>query len=370
MSPGAPRRRSTWRGFRPGDQWTLALVLALSAVGFGLMIGSRETFDATVLLAPLMLGGMLLTPRNVERVVAVVFVGLALDAALEVGSESSFRRWVSVALVALMCLVVAAVSRRRAALGVTGVRSDAMLLDLQDRLRRQGHLPALPRGWHTDVATLSAGGTSFAGDFVVAHLDAAGRHLSLVLVDVSGKGVQAGTRSLLLSGAFGGLLGAVPAGRFLPAANDFLVRQQWQDDFATAVHVVVDLSTGSYEVRSAGHPPVVQFVAGSGRWLVHEGIDGPVLGVVPDPHFEMRTGHLATGDALLLYTDGLVERSRRDINLGIDRLVGEGERLVRGGLRTAAAPLVAKLGTAGDDCALIVLERVPSPRHPRGDAAG
>ena len=74
--------------------------------------------------------------------------------------------------------------------------------------------------------------------------------LELVVVDVSGKGEEAGTRALLLSGAFGGLLGS-PAAReeFLGAANAYLIRQDWHEGFATAVHVSLDLFTGA--TRSA-----------------------------------------------------------------------------------------------------------------------
>ena len=62
------------------------------------------------------------------------------------------------------------------------------------------------------------------------------------MVDVSGKGEEAGTRALLLSGAFGGLLGALPPAEFLPAANDYLLRQDWDEGFATAVHLSLDLA--------------------------------------------------------------------------------------------------------------------------------
>ena len=88
------------------------------------------------------------------------------------------------------------------------------------------------------------------------------------MVDVSGKGEQAGTRALLLSGAFGGLLSALPPAEFLPAANDYLLRQDWDEGFATAIHLSLDLATGDFEIRTAGHPPAVQLAAGSGRWAV------------------------------------------------------------------------------------------------------
>ena len=103
--------------------------------------------------------------------------------------------------------------------------------------------------------------------------------LEVALVDVSGKGIDAGTRALLLSGAFGGLLGVVPVEEFLPPANHYLRRQDWDDDFATVVHVAVNLESGDFEVRTAGHPPAIQFDAWSGRWQTRDA-EGPLLGLV------------------------------------------------------------------------------------------
>jgi serine phosphatase RsbU (regulator of sigma subunit) len=261
---------------------------------------------------------------------------------------------VTVLVIGAMALVVLVTALHRARLGVRGVTGDSMLLDLKERISRHGEIPDLPPGWLVDVATRSAGDTSFAGDFMVAHK--AGQDLSLVLVDVSGKGVDAGTRSLLLSGAFGGLLGAVRSEDFFPSANEFLNRQAWEEGFATAIQLCVDLGSGSYEIRAAGHPPAIQFRAGSGLWHVHDEVHGPILGVTPDPEFPAMRGRLAPGDALMLYTDGLVERPGRDIGLGIDKLIGEAERLVRHGFGGSAQGLVDRLGASDDDCALIVLQ--------------
>ncbi len=159
------------------------------------------------------------------------------------------------------------------------------------------------------------------------------------MVDVSGKGEEAGTRALLLSGAFGGLLGALPADRFLPAANDYLLRQDWAEGFATAIHLSLDLDDGSFEVRTAGHPPAALRQAGTGRWSVLPS-EGPILGLMNGRGLPGRgAGRLVRHDALLLYTDGMVEEPRRDIDLGIDRMLGRGRapaaRQLRG--RRAAA---------------------------------
>ena len=94
-----------------------------------------------------------------------------------------------------------------------------MLVDLRDRLRTQGELPPLPEGWGAELAVLSAYGDSFSGDFLVT--SKTGPVLELVLVDVSGKGIAAGTRSLLLSGA---LITAAEAERWADAVD------RWQQD--------------------------------------------------------------------------------------------------------------------------------------------
>jgi serine phosphatase RsbU (regulator of sigma subunit) len=229
-----------------------------------------------------------------------------------------------------------------------------MLVDLRDRLLTQGELPDLPQGWGAELCVLSAYGDSFSGDFVVtSKTDGC---LEIALVDVSGKGVAAGTRSLLLSGAFGGLLGSMPVDRFLPAANAYLLRQHWEEGFATAAHAFIDLETGAFSIGSAGHPPAVRFSAGSGRWEVLEGIEGPVLGVTESGAFPRTTGILQRGDALLLYTDGVIETRTRDLRDGIDRMLGTAERMITRGFEgmTERMCVSARAGETDDRAAVLV----------------
>src|SRR3546814_20683323 len=100
---------------------------------------------------------------------------------------------------------------------------------------------------------------------MVTSLNEAEGRLDLVVCDVSGKGEDAGTRALLLSGAFGGLLGASHPADFLPAANDYLLRQKWVEGFATAVQLSADLATGDVVIHSAGPQPAVQIESASCR---------------------------------------------------------------------------------------------------------
>ncbi len=181
--------------------------------------------------------------------------------------------------------------------------------------------------------------------------------LEVALVDVSGKGIDAGTRALLLSGAFGGLLGVVPVEDFLPAANHYLRRQDWNDDFATVVHVAIDLRTGEFEVRTAGHPPAIQFDAWSGRWLTRDA-DGPLLGLVEHPGLRREPWSAEVGRRAV----PLQRRHGRDTaprhRPGTDRLAGHAERLVAHGFKGAAAELVTEIGGPGDDSAIVVIHRL------------
>jgi serine phosphatase RsbU (regulator of sigma subunit) len=231
-------------------------------------------------------------------------------------------------------------------------------VDLRDRIRAHGTLPKLPEPWHAEVALHSAHGESFSGDFVVASRSNTGDRLEVVLVDVSGKGVKAGTRALLLSGALGGLLGAMDPANFLGAANSYLLRQNWGEGFATAIHVALELDTGRFCLGGAGHPPAVKFSAGSGLWQVLDGENGPLLGVLDGAAFPRSKGQLSRGDALLLYTDGVIETRTRDLTLGIDRMLGAAERLMSRGFAGGAKRICAvALAGETDDRAVVLIWR-------------
>lgn len=326
--------------------------LALSAVALGLLFTvNRQWFPLAALALVVLVGGFLLSVRSLlllDVVVGLVMVFEALRGMPRVSTGA-------VVVVAGTAAIVHLLARSRGRLGVQGTRGDSMLVDLRDRLVAQGEMPTLPEGWQAEVVLRSAGGASFSGDFLVATRSDDGHQLEVALVDVSGKGVDAGSRALLLSGAFGGLLGSVPHEEFLPATNRYLIRQEWDEGFATVAHVVVDLASGEYVVSVAGHPPAVQFSAGSGRWRMSEFSEGPLLGVFADAKFVSERGRLDRGDALLLFTDGLIERPGQDIAVGIDRLLGEAERLVTKGFRHGARKLIDRVAAAHNDDRAVVL---------------
>ncbi|MDT0202772.1 PP2C family protein-serine/threonine phosphatase [Nocardioides sp. AE5] len=349
------RRVQAWRRRALGGG---GLVL-LSLVGLTVLLCilyavAPDFWPLTLLVLPMVLGSVFLGPRMLPWF--VIFVLGVLAFAVTRQSPLTPRIIVGVLVLFLLGFIILVTSFRRSRLGVAGVQGESMLVDLRDRILSQGRLPELPAGWFAESALRSAGGTPFAGDFTVASLCPLENRLDLVVVDVSGKGEEAGTRALMLSGAFGGLLGALPAEEFLPAANSYLLRQEWEEGFATAIHLNIHLDTGEFVLRSAGHPPAVQLLAGSGRWTVHES-EGPILGLIEDADFVEVRSVLRPGDAVLLYTDGLVETPTRELSMGIDKLQGQGEREILGGFDGYTQRLIDRLGSPQDDRALVLLHR-------------
>jgi hypothetical protein len=329
----------------------LILFSLLTSLG-SVLLGPQYVPPAAEVL-PLLGGALLLGRRAMRWLLLVVLVSVAYDVA-ELGLQTV--RPGALVVVLVTAAVAYEFTRSREETGLAGATGDTFVVELRDRLQQQGELPHLPAGWAAEAVLRPAGGAPFAGDFVVSAITG-GRCLELALVDVSGKGIEAGTRSLLLSGALGGLLGSLGSEDFLPAANRYLDRQDWDEGFATAVHLVLDLQDGSYSVESAGHPPVAHFDAGSGRWTLLTA-EGLALGLVPDVTYVPQVGRLDRGDALLLYTDGLVEVPGRDLAVGIDKLLGEAERLVPHGFTGGADLLVRRVaGSGSDDRGLVLLWR-------------
>ena len=331
-----------------------ALSVLTIAIGVASVHLSEWWFSPGVMILPILAGGLLLWPRALRIFFAFAAAALVYDVIEDKAGAGI------VATIVLTAAFADVLARTREKLGIQGLRGDRMLLELRDRIRAQGKLPELGEGWGSSLVLKPAGGSSFGGDFVVSFCD--GKMLEVALVDVSGKGIDAGTRALLLSGAFGGLLGSVPRGEFLPACNAYMRRGGASEGFVTAVHLSLDLASGEYVIASAGHPPAVHYDGAAGRWRVTRA-HGIVLGVVADLHgaaTEAERGVLQRGDALMLYTDGLVEAPGRDIDVGTDRLLGEAERMLATGFRAGAPALVAAMQReigGSDDCALVLLWR-------------
>jgi hypothetical protein len=343
-----------------GSDWLALCVLVLSVPALAwTTVLQPEWCPPTALVLPVLAGGLLLRPSSLLLLYSTSAAAIVVESAAlgpyQVGPDRVSPG--SVLVISAVAFSGMLIAQFRSRVGVPWRGGGTMLFDLRERIRMQSRIPKLPAGWHAEMALRPAGGQSFSGDFVVATRTSGGRVLEAVLTDVSGKGMDAGSRALLLSGAFGGLLGSLPPPAFLPAANGYLLRQNWDEGFATSVHLVLDLESGDYELLSAGHLPGVQLSAGTGRWE-EKAAEGPLLGVYDGAEFHAVKGTLRAGDVLMLFTDGLVETAERDIAEGTDRLIGEADRFVATGFRGAAWRLIEAVAKdVNDDRALLIVCR-------------
>jgi light-regulated signal transduction histidine kinase (bacteriophytochrome) len=170
--------------------------------------------------------------------------------------------------------------------------------------------------------------------------------LAIVLGDVAGHGLAAAAVTAQVRNALRGYLlrDSGPAAA-LQGIND-VVAALLPGELATAVIVELDPATGELAVASAGHLPVLH-VADGGADLVMDG-RGPALGMLHDATYAQARLTLAGADRLLLYSDGLVERRRSDLAVGLDRL--------RSAVAAAAAEpeqllddVLATMDPSGDD---------------------
>jgi hypothetical protein len=356
LRPASDRsRRRLWSWYattNPERLVPLSLFVLATLVGVAMQV-FPDWVSIPAIVLPMVMGGLFLGPRPLPWFVIynLVLVTLALPKVPSFNNRAVF----TTVVVFLVAFILMLASFRRSRLGIAGTMGESMLEELSDRIQGQGVLPDLPAPWHAESVIRSAGGTRFAGDFFVVGGTDTGR-LDVAVVDVSGKGDRAGTRALLLAGAMGGLVTALEPPEFLPATNAYLINHPWQDGFATAVHLSLDLRSGAFRLWTAGHPPALHWRAGAGRWSPLES-EGPMLGLMDDAEFHESTGVLRPGDALMLYTDGMVETRHSDIGIGIDRLIGQADRRLRSNFRGGAKTLVDSTGSRGDDRALMLVWR-------------
>lgn len=358
---GAPARYlrdrvRRWRtGSTEGQREVLGVLMVCVAIAFTVSVVDYDAVPLTTYFVWLIVGMLLL--RFWFLAVMTTWTALAaITAMLLDGPVSGPRTAALLTLVVAVALILYQSSRQRS--GLPSPLSEALLAELKDRLQSQSALPPLPRGWHAETAMIASHGVGYAGDFLVADLDDGGGRLELVLVDVCGKGLGAGPQALQFAGALGGLIGSLPPAELMQAANRFLLRRHLDDSFATAVHVAVDLDDGHYCITSAGHPPALRWEAAADEWHI-DNARGMAIGIEPDPELTVSEGVLEVGDALLFYTDGVIESPGSDLDSGIDWLREVAREAIHDGAEGSARRTIVRVERGDDDRAVLVLSRTP-----------
>lgn len=130
--------------------------------------------------------------------------------------------------------------------------------------------------------------------------------LGICIADVAGKGLPA---AMLMSNFQAGVRGlaspSLSPEKLCDHLNSLVCRNIANDRFITFFYAQLDGAERRLRYVNAGHnPPIVVHEDGSHDFL-REG--GGVLGVFPMQTFALGTHELASGDRILLYTDGVVE---------------------------------------------------------------
>jgi PAS domain S-box-containing protein len=262
---------------------------------------------------------------------------------------------------------------RRAALALDTARlyeeRDAIARTLQRSLLP----PAMPAIAGIDVAAryLAAGqGNEVGGDFYDCFATGPGEW-AVVIGDVCGKGAEAAAVTALARYTIrASVLHDRRPAAVLRELNDAILSQHDDFRFCTAVQIALRPTGdgGAEACIAVGGHPLPLLVRADGR-VAPVGRPGTLLGVLADPELYEERVRLDPGDALVLYTDGVIEASPLDDALGPDRLTA----VLRGCVgRDAAAiatcieerTLEVQHGRLRDDVAVVVLRADPGAGAP------
>src|SRR5438067_12194318 len=140
--------------------------------------------------------------------------------------------------------------------------------------------------------------------------------VNLVIGDVAGRGVRAAAMmGQLRTGARAYTLEGRSPATILERVNR-LAHAAGFRDMATALCIAYEPTTGRLRIANAGHLPPLVVSPGEGVRRVEVSTSLP-LNVEPNTRYAETEDELAAGDTLLLYTDGLVERTHETLLEGI-----------------------------------------------------
>jgi PAS domain S-box-containing protein len=188
--------------------------------------------------------------------------------------------------------------------------------------------------------------------------------LDLTVADVMGKGVPAALIMAVVRTALRSTPSVLgPAARVRAAAESISASTTADGLFVTLFHAVLVPATGVFRYVDAGHGYcAIRRRDGRLESLCCRSLP---IGVMDDRPFREATAHLGAGDALIVYSDGLVERAEHSLFLSdfapdLDAAVDARELVARLLARMPARP--------PDDVTVLVLRR-REPRDPIDPAA-
>ncbi|MGY1741448.1 MULTISPECIES: PP2C family protein-serine/threonine phosphatase [unclassified Blastococcus] len=334
-----------------------------------LVLGREQVLISLVAIAPMIaatvLGRRATAVYAVLAVITAAMLGIYDQQYTEATLTAQIARIVGVAVGGVAAVAACSLRQRREAQARQAAASraaDRAVLDLAETLQRSllTDPPPLAR-----VATAvryrpATRGAHVGGDWYDAFAVPDGTTL-LVIGDVAGHDAVAAATMAQARGMLRGLAQSVvgsPAA--VLSALDRALHDLGIGALVTVTVAVLDeRPAGGVRLRwsNAGHPPPVLVTADGAATLLERPAER-LLGLDPG---SPRVDHglvLATGDTLLLYTDGLVERRGEPLDASLDALVGQLRGSADRPLERICDDLVAGLGTAAEDDVALLAVRV------------
>ena len=192
----------------------------------------------------------------------------------------------------------------------------------------------------------SLGRVDFAADCIPAWdvggdycdvFNAGGGNIAVVIGDISGKGISAALLMALIHGAIQSISWThSPADHELASRslNALLCKKTAKERYSTLFWGYYEPNSSMLRYVNAGHPPPILFRRNGkpeGELLRLES-GGPVLGLLPEGHYEQGEQHIMAMDLLVAFSDGIVEAPNvSNEEFGEARLI----EVVRNGLHTS-----------------------------------
>ena len=191
------------------------------------------------------------------------------------------------------------------------VEEEKNRIDADLRLAEEIQRAFLPRAFPTNrdlkFAAYCKSAFKVAGDFYDI-IPLRNEKTCLVLGDVCGKGIAAALYMARVMSYFRAVASLQESTQdLLPSVNRFLAGE-WSDrTFATASLLVMDRGQGEVSIYSAGHPSPYLFRESSETLHLIEVSHGFPLGVDADCQYDRVDVALASGDSIIVYTDGITD---------------------------------------------------------------
>jgi PAS domain-containing protein/anti-sigma regulatory factor (Ser/Thr protein kinase) len=189
--------------------------------------------------------------------------------------------------------------------------------------------------------------------------------LAVAVGDVVGRGLPAATTMGQLRAALG-----VASLQATDASDAVRILDRYAQHVpgarcATVAFALIDTRAETVSYLSAGHPPPLLVTPdGQVEYLV-DGCSWPLGVETPERRQPAATAAFPAGSLLLLYTDGLIERRREPLEVGLERLRSVMQERWSFPLRGLKQAIFAALvdEAAGDDIALVATRTCGSSSH-------